>query len=59
MTALFTGLVASTELLARVGAEVADRLRRDHFAPLRDALGPHGGREVKNLGDGLMAGTAS
>src|SRR4029078_4333382 len=31
-------------------------LRREHFGLLRTALGEHGGREVKNLGDGLMVG---
>ena len=32
----------------------ADVLRREHFTLLRDAIGASGGREVKNLGDGLM-----
>ena len=53
VTVLFTDLVGSTELLSRVGAEQADELRREHFALLRTALS-NGGREVKNLGDGLM-----
>ena len=29
-------------------------MRREHFALLREALAAHDGREVKNLGDGLM-----
>ena len=51
---LFTDLVGSTELLSRVGEETAEELRRAHFGILRDAIAAHGGREVKNLGDGLM-----
>ena len=54
VTVVFTDLVASTELLSRVGEETADRLRREHFGLLRAALAAAGGREVKNLGDGLM-----
>lgn len=54
MTVLFTDLVASTELLSRVGETAADELRREHFALLRSAIDETGGREVKNLGDGLM-----
>jgi len=51
---LFTDLVGSTALLSRVGEERAEELRREHFAVLRDTLSRVGGREVKNLGDGLM-----
>jgi class 3 adenylate cyclase len=51
---LFTDLVGSTELLTRLGEERADQLRREHFRLLRAALGAHSGREVKNVGDGLM-----
>jgi class 3 adenylate cyclase len=54
VTVLFTDLVGSTEILDRLGDEVGDRLRRDHFAILREAARAHGGREVKSLGDGLM-----
>src|SRR6476660_5352612 len=54
ITVLFTDLVGSTELLSRVGEASADELRREHFGLLRSALAEHGGREVKNLGDGLM-----
>jgi CheY-like chemotaxis protein len=32
----------------------AERLRAQHFAVLRRQIGRHCGREVKNLGDGLM-----
>ena len=35
-----------------------ERCRREHFALLREAIAAHGGREVKNVGDGLMAAFA-
>jgi class 3 adenylate cyclase len=54
VTLLFTDLVGSTELMDRLGDNVGERLRREHFAILREAAGEHGGREVKSLGDGLM-----
>jgi class 3 adenylate cyclase/tetratricopeptide (TPR) repeat protein len=54
VSVLFTDLVGSTELLSRVGEATADELRREHFTSLRGAIGDAGGREVKNLGDGLM-----
>ena len=38
----------------RVGPEAAKGLRLEHFGLLRGALEGTGGREVKNLGDGLM-----
>lgn len=59
VTVLFTDLVGSTEMLARLGDEAADRLRRAHFVALREVAGKHGGREVKSLGDGLMLVFAS
>src|SRR4051794_38457297 len=55
VSVVFTDLVGSTELSTRVGAAAAEALRQVHFGLLRDALVPHGGREVKNLGDGIMA----
>lgn len=54
VTVLFTDLVGSTELASRVGPERAEELRREHFALLREAVVAANGREVKNLGDGLM-----
>ncbi len=54
VTMLFTDLVESTALLSRVGEERSEELRREHFALLRDAMAKSDGREVKNLGDGLM-----
>jgi class 3 adenylate cyclase len=58
-TLLFTDLVGSTELLDRLGQHSGERLRREHVAILRAATRAHGGREVKNLGDGLMLAFAS
>ncbi|MBA2311547.1 MAG: hypothetical protein H0V97_01970 [Actinobacteria bacterium] len=52
---LFSDLVGSTELLDRLGDDVAGGLRRKHFGLLRNAVSTHRGTEVKNLGDGLMA----
>ena len=51
---LFTDLVGSTALLSRLGEERAEELRREHFRLLRGSIANVGGREVKNLGDGLM-----
>ena len=51
---LMTDLVGSTAIADRVGPEAAEELRTEHFGLLRGALAGTGGREVKNLGDGLM-----
>jgi len=51
---LMTDLVGSTAMADRVGPEAAEELRTEHFGLLRSALERSGGREVKNLGDGLM-----
>ncbi|HEY5316940.1 MAG TPA: AAA family ATPase, partial [Solirubrobacteraceae bacterium] len=59
VTMLFTDLVGSTELASRVGPERAEELRVEHFSLLREAVVSAGGREVKNLGDGLMVVFAS
>src|SRR2546430_17060315 len=47
-------MVASTQAVARLGEEGAERLRQTHFALLREGIREHAGTEVKNLGDGLM-----
>lgn len=52
---VFTDLVGSTELMAGVGQEAFDDLRRDHFARLHGAVAQNGGTEVKTLGDGVLA----
>src|SRR5688572_17933521 len=54
VTIVFTDLVDSTAIAARLGPDAADELRRAHFAALRSVLVEHGGTEVKNTGDGLM-----
>lgn len=38
----------------RLGPALAENLRAEHFGLLRGALERSAGREVKNLGDGLM-----
>lgn len=53
VTVVFTDMVGSTALLARRGAQ-AHEVRRAHFAALRGSVVAHRGREVKNLGDGLL-----
>ena len=59
VTFLFTDLVGSTEMLDRLGDDVAEQVRRTHFRLLRDAVTGAGGEEVKNLGDGLMVAFTS
>jgi class 3 adenylate cyclase len=49
-----TDLVGSTAIADRVGPKAAEGLRAEQFGLLRGALERAGGREVKNLGDGLM-----
>lgn len=55
VTLLFTDLVGSTELLAQLGDDQMQAVRRRHFALLGDAVVAHGGQVVKSLGDGIMA----
>jgi len=52
---LFTDLVGSTELRARVGEDAADALRADHDGLVTGAIEANRGTVVKNLGDGFMA----
>jgi class 3 adenylate cyclase len=54
VTVLITDLVGSTPLASELGPVAGDKLRREHFGVLRDAVEAAGGREVKNTGDGLM-----
>jgi class 3 adenylate cyclase/tetratricopeptide (TPR) repeat protein len=54
VSVLMTDLVGSTAIADRVGPAAAEALRAEHFDLLRGALERTGGREVKNLGDGLM-----
>jgi len=52
---LFTDLVDSTSMLAALGDTEGELVLRAHFRDLRDAIAANDGREVKALGDGLMA----
>ena len=52
---MFSDLVDSTKLLARLGDDGMERIRRAHVADVRRAVGDVGGRVVKTLGDGMMA----
>ena len=54
VTVLFTDIVGSTELSSSLAPEVANEVRRTHFATLREVIAATGGTEVKNLGDGSM-----
>ena len=51
---LFTDIVGSTALSQRLVPEAADRVRREHFSILRQAIPETGGIEIENLDDGLM-----
>src|SRR5438132_6162844 len=44
---LFTDIVASTELRAKLGEEAADEFRRTHDQLLAEAVESHGGKVVK------------
>jgi adenylate cyclase len=54
-TILFTDLESSTALTQRVGDETAQEVLRGHNTAVRGALEANGGREVKHIGDGIMA----
>ena len=55
VSVLMTDLVGSTAMADRLGPDAAEKLRAEHFGLLRVALERTAGREVKTLGDGLMA----
>jgi class 3 adenylate cyclase len=55
VTLLFTDLVDSTTIAARLGDRAWRELLSGHFAAVRSALDRFGGREVKTTGDGLLA----
>lgn len=52
---MFTDLVGSTEMTARLGDERSVEMVRAHDAIVRRALKDSAGREVKHTGDGIMA----
>lgn len=54
-TVLFTDIVGSTEMIASFGEDGAHARRQRHFDLLGAAITAHRGREVKRLGDGVMA----
>jgi class 3 adenylate cyclase len=54
-TILFTDLEGSTDLTQRLGDARAMALLRSHDQVIREAIGRHGGSEVKHTGDGMMA----
>jgi class 3 adenylate cyclase/tetratricopeptide (TPR) repeat protein len=54
-TVLFTDVVGSTALRARIGEEAADELRHAHDAIVTDAITTKRGTVVKHTGDGVMA----
>src|SRR2546425_5867961 len=55
VTVLFTDIVGSAALKTSQGDAAAQEIVRGHFELLRQQVESHGGREVKTLGDGLMA----
>ncbi len=52
---MFTDIVGSTEMTARLGDAAALELVRAHDALVRRGLEAYAGREVKHTGDGIMA----
>ena len=58
-TILFTDIVDSTSLTRRMGDEAAMELLAVHDSIVRNALADLGGREIKHLGDGIMASFVS
>ncbi len=54
-TVLFTDIVDSTRLAAKMGDRRWRGLLEQHQQLVRDRLGQHGGREIKTTGDGFLA----
>jgi class 3 adenylate cyclase len=54
-TIMFTDIVGSTARTQRLGDRAAMQALDVHDSIVRAALGEHAGREVKHLGDGIMA----
>jgi class 3 adenylate cyclase len=52
---MFTDIVGSTEMTARLGDSAALDLVQVHDSLVRRSLAAHGGREIKHTGDGIMA----
>lgn len=58
-TVLFTDIVGSTDLTQRVGDDAAMEFLHLHDTIVREAIAVGKGREVKHLGDGIMASFVS
>ena len=56
---MFTDIVGSTEMTARLGDSAALELVRAHDALVRRGLEAYGGREIKHTGDGIMASSST
>jgi pimeloyl-ACP methyl ester carboxylesterase len=54
-TVLFTDIVGSTELAAELGDERWKALLAEHHLRVREVLDRHRGREVRIVGDGVLA----
>jgi len=54
-TVLFTDVVGSTQMRARIGEEAAEDLRVSHDTLVNDAIVAKRGTVVKHTGDGVMA----
>jgi len=54
-TVMFTDIVNSMEMTARLGDAQAMEMTRAHDGIVRHSLAKHNGREVKHTGDGIMA----
>jgi class 3 adenylate cyclase len=52
---VFSDLVDSTALLARLGDDRMEEVRRAHVEDVTRAVTDSGGRLIKTLGDGAMA----
>ena len=55
VTVLFTDIEGSTSLTQSLGDSKAQEYLRAHDAIVRNAVGTHGGSEIKHTGDGIMA----
>ena len=55
VTVLFTDLAGSTDLAHRLDPETLHRVMGDYFEAARTAVGRHGGRIEKFIGDAVMA----
>jgi class 3 adenylate cyclase/alpha-beta hydrolase superfamily lysophospholipase len=54
-TVLFTDIVGSSEIAARLGDERWRQTLQGHQAAMRKLLSAYGGREIDNAGDGFLA----